>query len=618
VKSQVTDLLELARQVYTDACARCIADVSDIRDLKTIRSRVKREGISFLTITLPAFCKDFEKSLAQGFVDSMSFRGFRKFKAIPAFLRGMLSQLFDVETGRILDVPLASNPSTIVGMVRQICRTFAKLQMECTPKRVHEAIESFISIEQDFQSFLLSDGTAARFSQVVDHIWSPYLRDLSLEDLEPRHGPGNTADRKSGNQKYAHDYWTDRLEPYFPLYGFVYPISLCEFENNLREEVQSLTYLTPDRELPVKVVPVPKTMKGPRIIAAEPVAMQLAQQSIRSMLYRRIETIPIVGRHVQFSDQSINREIARCASRTGQFSTIDLSEASDRVPHDLAMTMFSANPVLQQAVEACRSTHAKLPDGRIIGPLRKFASMGSALCFPVESMYFYTACVEILLRIQNLPVTRSTVRKNLARVRVYGDDIIIPTTHAIEIIRHLQEYNCKVNVAKSFWTGKFRESCGMDAYDGQEVTPTYIRRLLPNDLRQASDIVSTVKTANLFFRKGYVATAEFLYSKVERILGKLPILPDDSDGLGRVSYEQGVLPPLRTRMGRFRWNGRYHRLEVRAWVVRPIRRTDVIRDYAALAKALLFIGNPEKSKNHLRQTERYRAVALKHRWVPAT
>lgn len=98
-----SDHLELLRCVYIDACNKCSAEVSDLRDLQTIRSRVESEGLSFLTITLPEFCKDFERCLSLGFVDSKYFRMFRKYRAIPVFLQGMLSQIFDRETGRILD-----------------------------------------------------------------------------------------------------------------------------------------------------------------------------------------------------------------------------------------------------------------------------------------------------------------------------------------------------------------------------------------------------------------------------------------------------------------------------------------------------------------------------------
>jgi len=60
LKSDASDYLELAERIYRDAAAKCSADVSDLRDLKTIRSRIKDEGFSFLTITLPTFARDLK------------------------------------------------------------------------------------------------------------------------------------------------------------------------------------------------------------------------------------------------------------------------------------------------------------------------------------------------------------------------------------------------------------------------------------------------------------------------------------------------------------------------------------------------------------------------------
>jgi len=66
------------------------------RDVGTLRKRVKHEGDSFLTIVLPAFCRDFERSLAQGRVSPELFLSFRKEKSgIPSFLKGFLSRVFD-------------------------------------------------------------------------------------------------------------------------------------------------------------------------------------------------------------------------------------------------------------------------------------------------------------------------------------------------------------------------------------------------------------------------------------------------------------------------------------------------------------------------------------------
>jgi len=163
LKSNVSDYLELMEAIYRDACIKCTADVSDLRDLETMRSRVKDEGVSFLTITLPRFCQNFERSLARGFVDSTDFLGFAKFKSgpIPSFLIGMTSQIFDIETGKVIyneDSPkelrgVSSDIPTVVESVRQLCLTFKKLELDCTPKRVQAALDSFVEIEQSFDEF---------------------------------------------------------------------------------------------------------------------------------------------------------------------------------------------------------------------------------------------------------------------------------------------------------------------------------------------------------------------------------------------------------------------------------------------------------------------------------
>jgi hypothetical protein len=171
-----------------------------------------------------------------------------------------------------------------------------------------------------------------------------------------------------------------------------------------------------------------------------------------------------------------------------------------------------------------------MPDGTIVGPLEKFASMGSALCFPVEAMYFYTCCVLALLKRHNLPVSRSNILHVRRLLYVYGDDIIVPSTDAVFVLDYLQRYNCKVNATKSFWTGKFRESCGVDAYDGKVVSPTYIGTLPPKNKRQPERLISWTATANLFYKRGYWRTAQLLFNYVEAVLGPLPYLSETSPG----------------------------------------------------------------------------------------
>jgi len=255
MKSKASDPLELLQYVYNDACNKCIADVYDYRDLETIESRVKNEGLSFLTITLPNFARDFERSLEIGFVDSStfpgSFQGFRKIGAIPAFLQGMLSQIFDRDTGVIYDVQ--EDTPTIVESVRQLCLTFKKLEVDCSPKKIAAAFNSFTEIERSFDMFSLPENFSI-FLEISDILWSDALMDINPFECRPKHGPGATAEGISGNQKYNWQFWHDRLEPYFPLIHTAYPLGTPEDA----EVLKSVTMLAKDQERPVRVIAVPK------------------------------------------------------------------------------------------------------------------------------------------------------------------------------------------------------------------------------------------------------------------------------------------------------------------------------------------------------------------------
>jgi len=257
---------------------------------------------------------------------------------------------------------------------------------------------------------------------------------------------------------------------------------------------------------------------------------------------------------------------------------------------------------------------ARLPDGRLVGPLRKFASMGSALCFPVEAMYFYTVCVVALLKDRKLSATPSNIFKVTRSLYVYGDDIIVDVTNAITVLDHLRKYNCKVNSNKTFVSGSFRESCGVDAYKGYQVTPVYLRKTRPENRQQASQIISWTASLNLFYLKGYWNTVQFMAKCLERIIGPLPYVSETSEALGRISF-LGF-----ESIGR--WNQDLQRNEINALVPRPIHRTDVIEGYAALTKCFLGLAAaPQKGTiasqecSKLEQSALHGAVTLKRRWT---
>jgi hypothetical protein len=529
----------------------------------------------------------------------------------------MTGLLFDRETGRIFDESTTSNSvaggdasSTIIACVRQICLAYKKIKVDCTPKRVQQALSAFTEIEQSFKTFQLSAEDLGDFCRVSFVLWNDLVGSVELSECIPKHGPGATAEGVSGNQKFQWQLWHDRLESYFPLIDSGFPLGIPEED----EELEKVTIVRRESEQPVRVVTVPKTLKSPRVIAIEPCCMQFVQQGIRDVLYDRLEHYWLTRGHINFRDQTVNQQLAIESSRSGRLATIDLSEASDRVPRFLAMEMFRYNSDLFEAIDACRSTRAELPDGTVIGPLEKFASMGSALCFPVEAMYFYTICVVASLRVADLPVTPANIFEVSRDLYVYGDDILVPATNANFVLDYLRKYNCKVNADKTFVSGSFRESCGTDAYNGAEVTPTYLRTLCPENKLQADRLVSWVKTANLFYKKGYWQTAQFMFDKCEQILGVLPYVSETSPALGRISFSGA--------RSISRWNDALHHFEIRGWVPSPVVRTDHLSGYGALFKSFSHLSRREGESQvvdplHLERSARHGAVTLKRRWVPS-
>jgi hypothetical protein len=271
-------------------------------------------------------------------------------------------------------------------------------------------------------------------------------------------------------------------------------------------------------EVPVRVVFVPKTQLTPRVIAIEPSHMQYTQQSVKDYAYKVLETHCLTKNSIRFTRQDFNQSLAHQGSIDKRTSTLDLKDASDRVHLHLVQRIFK-NSGLLEYLEDARSLHALLPDGRNI-VLYKYASMGSALCFPVEAMVFYTLvqCAMHLLDSRR-PSSRS-IRSYSRKIAIYGDDIIVPVEYTDVVVSFLESFALKVNVNKSFSKGNFRESCGADYFKGVAVNPVYARRVPHDDSRDwgPSEVMSWVATSDLFYRRGMWVVAEAIRSMVTRVV----------------------------------------------------------------------------------------------------
>jgi hypothetical protein len=521
-------LTKLWSELARDCAEQC--DTSCDRDIITMLDRVEHEGDSFLTITLPIYASDFETGLEQGRIGPNLFQSFKKRSGLPVFLQGFLDQVFNRSTGIIREEP----SHAAIRCIRQLTLFLKKIERETTDARKAAAELSYLNCETDLEATekRLSDEQRRSFSRSFAWLYSDVLNDLTKaierSDLKPKHGPGSTQDKLLGNRKWDFPTWTSRLESLFP-----YARYCAHTWFNLPDYRFSL--LPEDQEPPVKVVFVPKTQKTPRVIAMEPTHMQYVQQALMTKLVPLLEKSQI-GLSQGFSDQLLNRAKAREGSVTGYYATIDLSEASDRVLASLINDALAPWPTVQEAVMSSRSLRSKLPSGKEIS-LLKFASMGSALCFPIEVMAFSAIIFTAMREAGGYPAKNALHAFSAGEVRVYGDDIIVPVNCVSYVEEFLESYGLRVNRSKSFSKGKFRESCGGDYYDGTEVTPVRVRRDLPLNRQHVMELVSACSTANQLSDGGYNRAAEYLHGICEEILVTYPEVPRNCDILGRWSFD---------------------------------------------------------------------------------
>lgn len=593
---------------------------STTRDFETVSRRVKHEGLSFLTITLPDFGKDFERSLDLGRVTHDLFTGFRFTGGLPSFLRGFLGLVFDSKSGYLLD-----NPSTVaIFAVRQISLLYGKILLPCSESRISKAMDGFIECERNIHTIdallqdidgrsisPLPDSLLDQFERIGSLLWRDIFTEVDREvyngDIVPGHGPGQTAEKLSANAKWNQSEWTDRLEDS----GFSYLEFLSSSFSLGLSRLQKVVFREPDTERPVRVVPVPKTLKTPRIIAIEPACMTYVQQGLMVSIKNQLEVDPF-GQFVDYSSQVPNQRLALYGSSSGDLATLDLSEASDRVSNLHVRTLLKRWPHLASAVDACRSRKADVPGHGIIS-LSKFASMGSSLCFPMESLVFCTLVFCGIERERGTRLTRRSIKEFAGSVRVYGDDIIVPVDYVHSVVRALEAFGFVVNGRKSFWTGKFRESCGKEYYDGCDVSITRIRNLFPTSRRCSAEILSTIASRNLFYKAGLWKCARFLDDILEGLI-PFPAVEETSPIQGKFSF---VGPSESTRL-----DPNYHTPLVKGIVVRAVVPSDPLDDYGALMKCLLSLEKrdrtalPSGSERHLLNAGRPRTVHIKTRWGP--
>jgi hypothetical protein len=507
--------LDLLESVFIEGGKRLQIDPS--RSLKTIRARYDHEGRSFLTISLPTMHDDFIEAISAG--RWLGSRLFGVKKGSPVFMREFLQLVFNFgAAGSYLKEGRTANEAVLV--IRQCLLLFKKMKALPSDSRSRAAVESFFETERELRRGRQSIRNA--WSERHDRInlilfgdlYSGVESDIRTGAYLFKHGPGSVAEKAYGVRKYSviQNLWTSRLDKALP-----YDEVCFANHRHMMDVITTQQPLSPSNELAMRVILVPKTQKTPRIIAADQTANQFVQQGIHLAILERVKADKFLRPSIDWTDQERQRSLARRGSIDGSVATLDLSEASDRVHVSLVANMLRRHRLLRDVVFACRTTRADF-SGRTIF-LEKFAPMGSALCFPFETMTFTVIAIESVLRARSLPVTKRNVMNALRSVSLYGDDIIVPTATAVSVVGGLESFGLKVNIRKSFWTGEFRESCGGDYFRGLDVTPVYLRYSLL-DGNDPKSLAATISSQNQFFDKSWFETADYL-TKLHKKLSKV-------------------------------------------------------------------------------------------------
>ena len=368
-----------------------------------------------------------------------------------------------------------------------------------------------------------------------------------------KHGPGAVAERLKNHEKSCFPNWPQKLQN-------VFPWETCG------KTISSSTERPSFHEVPSRLICVPKTAKSPRLIAAEPTSHQWCQQLILRFLFNQCREH--FGVHfIDFKDQQKSGAMVLKASLDRSLATVDLSDASDRLTCWTVERVFRKNFSLLSALHAARTRYIRDEISDEVGflSLRKFASQGTATTFPVMSLVML--CIALGATLNDTDrVTWPRLRGLRTKVRVFGDDIILPIHGYGRLVRAMNLLQLKVNMAKSYVHGHFRESCGTDGYRGYDITPSKPKTLVADSPASCQAVVDT---SNNLFNKGlwYASrTADdqlpISVRKYLRIVGR-----NEAGFSGLSSFVGGYEHHLIKR-----WNSRLHRNEVRVWSIQDRTR----------------------------------------------
>lgn len=342
-----------------------------------------------------------------------------------------------------------------------------------------------------------------------------------FRNIRPQHGPGAVSDAKRGYDKWSKlDSRTTRLcDKLYPMSDWNVPTPEW-FNHHSAGFVDSIC----------KLAIVPKDKRGPRVICTQPVGLMWIQQGQLRSLNKAVRDSAILRTNrlingkscssITFDDQTLNGSLALESSRTREFATIDLKDASDLVSWGLVRYLL--NKENQRFLAASRAMYVRIHNKELV-KLHMYAPMGSAMCFPVESIVFWcvaAAATYVQRGVSDRYLQGGSASKflssNPSEVFVFGDDVLVRRESCKFVCECFEYLGFKPNYNKTFASGFYRESCGVDAYCGGRLDIARLQCLTVTSMPEA---YATVDLVNRLRFLGLTSTADYLEQEVESFLG---------------------------------------------------------------------------------------------------
>lgn len=573
--SDLTTMVRSSQELHASLCKYNIVRECE-RDYNYIASRVRKEGLSFLTIALPRLGKWYDEILSgktgecpEGFKPfETTIRGSERFTC-PVFCRMLAFVIFDTAA------PFHDR-AKVIRLYRSLFYLLYKLESEPTALQRCEAVESWTRNEREllifeYPWFYDSDAVAAR--EILAQLCGPADEIFDIRRFSCQHGPGAVAGGEVGDEKWLNANIIPSLHSVYPQYDLYFGHrSSGRISPAMAEEIIEFRKKSKVIKPVSRLVMVPKDSRGPRLICCEPKELMFVQQGASKILMK--EFFKRSSGRINFWDRTVNANLALSSSATGEFATVDLKDASDRVSKSLIKLLFPSDWI--KYLMALRSSSTELPDGVVYDDTEKYAPMGSALCFPIESACFWSLAVYAGI------VSGMSSHDALVDTYVYGDDIIVRSQVVPFLMELFTKFALIVNKEKTYTSGPFRESCGTDAWNGEVVTPFRIKKDIFQRSLSGELATAVCKYSSNCFALDYRETGKYLHQVVSRQYAGIPVSCRELACLHVVDPTKPFIPEnLGVRYG---WDRSHAALWIMGWCLTTPKKTTILSGLSRLLK----------------------------------